>query len=49
MESKMKHTEKPVTVSQSHQHINAAAKEFDAHICADHPPLKNIEKPSTFK
>lgn len=29
--------------------IDAADKEFDEHVCADHPPLKNIEKPSTSK
>jgi hypothetical protein len=27
--------------------IEAVSKEFEAHVCADHPPLKNIEKPST--
>jgi hypothetical protein len=26
--------------------LDAITKEFDAHVCADHPPLKNIEKPS---
>jgi hypothetical protein len=29
--------------------ISSAEKEFDAHICADHPPLKNIGKPSPSK
>jgi hypothetical protein len=29
--------------------ISSADKEFDAHVCADHPPLKNIEKSSTSK
>jgi hypothetical protein len=27
--------------------LEAITKEFDAHVCADHPPLKDIEKPST--
>jgi len=27
----------------------AASKEFDAHVCIDHPPLKGIEKPATPK
>jgi hypothetical protein len=27
-------------------HISAARKVFDAHVCVDHPPLKNIEKTS---
>jgi hypothetical protein len=27
--------------------IDAISKEFDAHVCADHPPLKDIEKPPT--
>jgi hypothetical protein len=27
--------------------LEAITKEFDAHICADHPPLKDIEKSST--
>jgi hypothetical protein len=28
---------------------SSADKEFDAHVCADHPPLKNIGKPSPSK
>ena len=27
--------------------IDAISKEFGAHVCADHPPLKDIEKPSS--
>jgi hypothetical protein len=27
--------------------ISSAEKEFDAHICADHPPLKNIPRRSS--
>lgn len=26
--------------------VNAVIKNFDAHVCADHPPLKETEKPS---
>jgi hypothetical protein len=26
--------------------ISSVDKEFDAHVCADHPPLKNTEKSS---
>jgi hypothetical protein len=29
--------------------IRAAGEEFDAHICAAHPPVKGIEKPSNAK
>jgi hypothetical protein len=29
--------------------IEAISKEFEAHVCADHPPSKDIEKPSTPK
>lgn len=29
--------------------ISVAAEEFDAHICAAHPPVKGIEKPSNAK
>jgi hypothetical protein len=31
------------------QDITAAAKEFDAHVCSEHRPLKNIDKPSNAK
>ena len=27
--------------------LDAISKEFDAHVCDDHPPLKNIEKKSS--
>jgi len=26
--------------------ISSAIQHFDAHVCVDHPPLKEIEKPS---
>ena len=29
--------------------ISSVDKEFDTHVCADHPPLRNIEKPSASK
>ena len=29
--------------------VSAAAKEFDAHICTDHPPVHGIQKPPTAK
>jgi hypothetical protein len=31
------------------QNISAAAKEFDAHICTQHPPVNGIQKPSNTK
>jgi len=29
--------------------LDAITKEFNAHVCADHPPLKSSEKPPTAK
>jgi hypothetical protein len=31
------------------QDISGAAKEFDAHICTEHPSVKDIEKPSNVR
>lgn len=31
------------------EYLDAAKSEFDAHVCADHVPLKNTQKRSTLQ